>query len=139
MIWLYQQLHFIQNYVIQWKKDFKEWFDENYVEGWHLDKDILVKGNKVYSSETCCFVPNEINVMFESYLNKTDTGITRCKDGYRVKICINKEQINLGLYESKEDAIIAYRKAKKERITDVANKFKDKLNEKVYQAIINYL
>ena len=28
---------------------------------YHLDKDILVKGNKVYSPETCCFVPQEIN------------------------------------------------------------------------------
>ena len=28
---------------------FKEWFDENYIEGWCLDKDILIKGNKVYS------------------------------------------------------------------------------------------
>lgn len=43
---------------------FKEWFDKHYVEGWHLDKDILVKENKVYSPETCCFVPSEINALF---------------------------------------------------------------------------
>lgn len=37
--------------------NFKKWFDENYVEGYQLDKDILVKGNKVYGPNTCCFVP----------------------------------------------------------------------------------
>lgn len=42
--------------------NFKKWFEENYVEGYQLDKDILVKGNKVYSPETCCFVPREITL-----------------------------------------------------------------------------
>ena len=26
--------------------NFKRWFDENYIDGFQLDKDILVKGNK---------------------------------------------------------------------------------------------
>lgn len=41
--------------------NFKEWYDINYHEGWQLDKDILIKGNKVYRPEACRFVPPYIN------------------------------------------------------------------------------
>lgn len=43
----------------EWKSasSFKEWHDKHYVEGWCLDKDILVKGNKEYAPNKCCFVP----------------------------------------------------------------------------------
>ena len=40
---------------------FKVWFDENYVEGLELDKDILVEDNRLYSSDTCCFIPKTLN------------------------------------------------------------------------------
>ena len=34
---------------------FAEWFNENYIEGLELDKDIKIKGNRVYSPSTCQF------------------------------------------------------------------------------------
>ena len=49
-------------------QNFAEWMDKNYnyetMQKWHLDKDILFKGNKIYSPERCAFVPQEINVLF---------------------------------------------------------------------------
>ena len=38
--------------------------------GWELDKDILVKGNKIYSPDTCCFVPKEVNTVFTKRQSK---------------------------------------------------------------------
>ena len=50
---------------------FKVWFNANYRENAELDKDILVKGNKVYSPETCRFVPHYVNSLL------TDDGAAR--------------------------------------------------------------
>jgi predicted transport protein len=36
---------------------FNTWFNENYIDGFAIDKDIIIKNNKIYSPETCCFVP----------------------------------------------------------------------------------
>ena len=45
---------------------FYEWCNEQIgfgVEGFELDKDLLIKGNKIYNKNTCIFVPSEINLV----------------------------------------------------------------------------
>jgi hypothetical protein len=50
---------------------FKQWFDENYMNGLHLDKDIITQGNNIYSAINCRFVPQYINSLL------TDSGNAR--------------------------------------------------------------
>lgn len=48
---------------------FAGWYDKNYYpvpKRLHLDKDIILEGNKVYSPETCILVPQRINMLFIS-------------------------------------------------------------------------
>ena len=47
----------------EWKyfMNFKKWMEKQDWEGKQLDKDFLFKGNRVYSPETCVFIPNIIN------------------------------------------------------------------------------
>lgn len=66
--------------------NFKTWYDEHYREGLHLDKDILVEGNKVYSPDTCCFVPQYLNSLF------TDSAIARGDLPLGVTLCMSKGQ-----------------------------------------------
>ena len=127
-------------------KYFKEWcnkqigFDQV---GWHLDKDILVRGNKVYSEDTCCFVPCEINVIF------TDRSAT--KGEYPVGVYYNKSRKkyvarvskhgclkHIGIFTSVEEAVAAYNKEKESHIKDVANIWKDDIDPRVYNAMMNY-
>lgn len=42
--------------------NFKVWMEKQDWEGKHLDKDILVKGNKTYSPDFCVFVPESLNM-----------------------------------------------------------------------------
>lgn len=37
-------------------QNFAKWFYDNYIEGCHLDKDIKIKGNRIYSPDACLFV-----------------------------------------------------------------------------------
>lgn len=129
----------------EWKffSNFKEWFDEHYVEGWHLDKDILVKGNKIYSPDKCCFVPCEINVLFvksDKKRGKYPIGVSYCKErgNFYVAVSINRSRTFIGRYSTKQEAFEAYKKAKEENIKRIADKWKDKIDSRVYKAMYNY-
>lgn len=126
-------------------QNFAKWFEENYnpeiMQGWQLDKDILVKGNKIYSSETCCFVPQEINKLFtKSNVNRGDCpiGMSKRGDKFRARYSRFNRLVNIGTYNTIEEAFEAYKIAKEEYIKEVAEKYKSQISEKVYRALINY-
>lgn len=67
-------------------QNFAKWYEENYIENFHLDKDILVPGNKIYGPDTCCFVPQVINNLFIKRNNKSELEIKLFADKFRDKI-----------------------------------------------------
>lgn len=109
----------------------------------HLDKDILVKGNKVYSPETCCFVPREINNLILSADNVRGSyplGVYYDKKVGKFKGQMNCEgsQKHLGYFDTPEEAFLAYKQAKECHIKQIAEKWKGSIDFKVYQALLNY-
>jgi hypothetical protein len=120
---------------------FAEWYENNYIDGFHLDKDILVKGNKIYGPETCCFVPQQINNLFvkPKIEKELPVGIVLTKfNKYQVRIKKFGKHISLGNFNNLDDAILAYKKGKEKQIKELAEIWKDKLVKKVYDILINY-
>lgn len=117
---------------------FAEWFENNYTQGFELDKDILVKGNKVYSPETCCFVPREVNSLFTKRNSKRGDypiGVRREGNRYVARLGGN---IYLGIFDTIEEAFNAYKTAKELYIKEVADKWRSQITEQVYEAMYNY-
>lgn len=125
--------------------NFKVWFDENYVQGYALDKDILIKGNKIYSPQTCSFVPIEINsLLTNSQKNRGDCpiGVHFRKDSqkYFAYVSNHGKRENIGFFDNVIDAFNAYKTRKEEIIKEMAQEYFDNgmITEKVYQALMNY-
>ena len=110
----------------------------------HLDKDLLIKGNKVYNESTCVFIPAEIN----SLLTKR----TASRGEYLIGVCWNKKasafvaRVNknkgkpehLGYFAIEIEAFNAYKKAKESFIKEQAEKWKDRIDIRAYNALMNY-
>lgn len=124
-------------------QNFAEWFEKNYIKGFHLDKDILYKGNKVYSAQTCCFVPREINNLFtlrKVLRGKQYLGVFyyKHKNKYCANIGLNNSQKNLGYFDTELEAFNAYKIAKEENIKRLANQFKSQITNQCYNALMNW-
>ena len=124
---------------------FKEWCEKQIgfdVKGFALDKDILVKGNKVYSEDACVFVPQEINNIL-TYKKSTNKGLSASvalqKSG-RYSVSFRKDRItqNLGRFDTPEEAFQAYKQAKESYIKEVAEKWKGDIDPRVYEALMNW-
>lgn len=122
-------------------QNFAKWFEDNYVENWTLDKDILVKGNKIYSPETCCFVPSKLNNLFtKSNSSRGDLPIGVFLDNGKFRAVVNIDGVRkyFGSHTTPEEAFKAYKKAKENEIKRIVNIYKDNLQIDVYNTVINY-
>ena len=107
-----------------------------------LDKDTLSGGSKVYSPETCCFVPRAINNLFTKRGNARGScliGVTRSAENkFLAQHNYFGGKKHLGSFGTEIEAFQAYKKAKESYIKVVAEIWKGKIDDKVYQALLNY-
>ncbi len=130
---------------------FKEWcnnqvgFNSKDDKGkpFQLDKDMLLKGNNIYSENTCVFIPQEINLLLTSCKSKRGelcVGVSLEKKSKKFVSYINilGEHKYLGSFNEEVEAFLVYKEAKESHIKTVANKWKDNIDSRVYDALMNY-
>ena len=127
----------------EWKylSKFKEWFDQNHIDGYQLDKDILFPGNKVYSPETCCFVPQEINKLFKGHARTKGVavGVKKQYNKFVSEFRADGKRYRMS-FDTLEDARDFYNKHRLMHLFDVSERcYKEKkLSRIICNAIINY-
>jgi len=128
---------------------FAQWWEDNYYsvedERMELDKDIKIKGNKMYGPKTCLIVPKSINTLFvkcDARRGGLYIGIrldpSSKKNPYMAKCCSGGKQVYLGNYNNPEAAFNAYKSYKEKLIKKIAYQYKNIIPEDLYQAMILY-
>lgn len=127
--------------------NFEKWYNDNWYviddETIDLDKDILFKGNKEYSPNTCCIVPHVINTLFLTRKNSRGNlpiGISFDKDKNKYRACMSYYgvQIKIGKFDTAEEAFNRYKEYKEDFIKDIAEQYREKIPYKVYYAMLNW-
>ncbi len=113
-------------------------------QGWHLDKDLLIKGNKVYSENTCIFIPSEINLLLVKHApsrGKHLIGVSWSKTNKAFVAQVKKNKGKreyLGFFKTEIEAFNAYKDAKESFVKEQADKFKSQIDERAYNALMKY-
>ena len=109
-----------------------------------LDKDLLIKGNKVYSEYSCVFIPQEINKVLVKCTASRGEHLIGVSWDKRDKTFVAKVRKNkgkseyLGSFKTELEAFNAYKQAKEAFVKELANKWKSQIDPRAYEALINY-
>lgn len=119
-------------------QNFAEWFYANYKTGMHIDKDLIKRGNRVYCSDFCSFVPPEINSLIKTSRGNDKDGV-HSQDGFYIAF-VTKYGIKtyLGCFKSYNEAANVYRKEKETHVKLMAEKYKSEIDSRVYSYLKNW-
>lgn len=110
--------------------------------GFELDKDLILKGNKIYSEDVCLFLPSSLNLLLTSRKNlrgSLPVGVSFHRNGFQAQCCTNKTSArSLGYFDTPEEAFQAYKQAKEAFIKRQAEKWKAHIDPRAFAALMAY-
>lgn len=129
-----------------WKnyQNYARWFEDNYVEGCAVDKDMSYE--KVYAPENCEFIPVEINnlvVSCNKARGKHPVGVSLTSDRKKFRAYCrdgSKSTVQLGTFNDEMSAFYAYKSFKENYIKRTAETYHEagKISKRVYNYLMRY-
>lgn len=120
---------------------FADWYSNNPFNypDYQIDKDILIRGNKVYSPETCCLVPNVINTQFRdmsSYMvdNGLPVGVYPSANGKRYRAIHGP--VKLGTHDTIERAREVYLNYRRRYLYELARQYLNRVDIRVIYTLL---
>lgn len=125
-------------------QNFAEWHEnkwKSHMIEWELDKDLKIKGNKIYSPETCLFIPIIINSLFKKRIRKSGlpTGVTRSGKKFESSVTWEGSREYRERFDTVQDAFNHYKFHKELIIKQAAKEWKDRIEPEAYQAMYNWI
>ena len=125
---------------LQWFAEWCETQKGSNLAKWQLDKDILGK-SKLYSPDNCCFVPAEINtsvLLHKVVRGEYPIGVHKVGNKFVAQMGGDSSSKYLGIFNTPEEAFHSYKSAKESSVKYLAEKYKDQLDIRVYEALMNF-
>lgn len=122
---------------------FKLWFDKNHREGFQLDKDLLVWGNKVYSAATCSYVPRSLNNLLKLQENSRVGILGVCKhtnaSGYIAHVSRRDNKLSR-YFTSESEAAKWYAYEKEAFVRSEADYYYNRgdISGRLYQVLVDF-
>ena len=123
---------------------FREWWLENHVDGWQIDKDLLTD-NRQYSPDNCIYVPAWLNVFANgNFAARGDfpIGVSYEKDrGLFEAYCNSPEtgrKVKIGRFKNPEAAHLAWRSRKLEYAAQMKNEM-DAIDDRIYPRVVEII
>lgn len=126
-------------------QNFAEWYMGNEFYGFEydLDKDLLIQGNKIYSPDTCCLVPKELNTLLNSCSNargEHPRGVyfNKARGRYLARFSAGGVSQHLGYFYCPQRAYRYYVRAKEAYVKEVANKYRKSIDPRIYEILMTW-
>lgn len=111
-------------------------------EGFQIDKDLIFRGNKVYSEDTCLFLPRELNSLLVTRgadRGNLHVGVCAYRGGKFMAQCSRKHSFRcIGYFNTPNEAYQAYKEAKESYMKLQAKRWKALIDPRAYEALMRY-